>query len=75
VLGAIFITAVPRVIEELSAVPAIQRMLETAGITVYSLNQAVFGLLIVLFLMLEPRGLAAIWLRIRLYFRAWPFSY
>jgi branched-chain amino acid transport system permease protein len=75
VLGAVFITTVPRVIEELSAIPAVERLLETLGITVFSLNQAVFGLLIVLFLILEPRGLAAIWLRIRLYFRAWPFSY
>jgi branched-chain amino acid transport system permease protein len=75
VLGAVFITTIPRVIEEVSAVPAVERLLETAGITVFSLNQAVFGLLIVLFLILEPRGLAAIWLRIRLYFRAWPFSY
>jgi branched-chain amino acid transport system permease protein len=75
ILGALFITAVPRVIEELSAIPAVESMLDTAGITVYSLNQAVFGLLIVLFLMLEPRGLAAIWLRLRMYFKAWPFSY
>lgn len=75
VLGALFITAVPRIIEWLSAIPTVQRMLDTVGVTVYSLNQAVFGLLIVLFLMLEPRGLAAIWLRIRLYFKAWPFSY
>lgn len=75
VLGAVFITAIPRVIEEVSAIPAVEQLLDTIGITVFSLNQAVFGLLIVLFLVLEPRGLAAIWLRIRLYFRTWPFSY
>jgi branched-chain amino acid transport system permease protein len=23
----------------------------------------------------EPRGLAAIWLRVKAYFKAWPFSY
>src|ERR671915_17517 len=33
------------------------------------------GLLIVLFLMFEPRGLAAMWLRLKAYFKAWPFSY
>lgn len=75
VLGAVFITAVPRVIEEVSALPAVASLLDTLGITVFSLNQAVFGLLIVLFLVLEPRGLAAIWLRIRMYFTSWPFSY
>ena len=36
---------------------------------------AIFGLLIVLFLMFEPRGLAAMWLRLKAYFKAWPFSY
>jgi branched-chain amino acid transport system permease protein len=43
--------------------------------TVFSLNQADLRAAHHLFLVLEPRGLAAMWLRIRLYFRAWPFSY
>lgn len=75
VLGALFITAVPRVIEELSSLPAVSTLLDRLGITVFSLNQAVFGLLIVAFLVFEPRGLGAIWLRIRMYFKTWPFSY
>jgi branched-chain amino acid transport system permease protein len=29
----------------------------------------------VLFLVFEPRGLAAMWLRLKAYFKAWPFSY
>ena len=33
------------------------------------------GVLIVAFLIFEPRGLAAIWLRIKAYFKSWPFSY
>jgi len=76
VLGAVFITTIPRVIEEVSAkYQAVEDFLDRIGMTVFSLNQAVFGLLIVLFLVLEPRGLGAIWLRIRLYFKTWPFSY
>ena len=39
------------------------------------LNQIIFGALIVLFLVLEPRGLAAVWQRLKTYLRAWPFSY
>jgi hypothetical protein len=39
------------------------------------LNQALFGVLIIGFRCAEPRGLAALWLRIKAYFRAWPFSY
>ena len=41
----------------------------------FTLNQAIFGLLIVAFLMFEPLGLAEIWRRVRRYFAAWPFSY
>ncbi|HEX9259035.1 MAG TPA: branched-chain amino acid ABC transporter permease [Acidimicrobiales bacterium] len=75
VLGAIFITAIPRLIEELSAHKSVADFLDSVGMSVASLNQAVFGILIVAFLVFEPRGLAAIWLRIRMYFKTWPFSY
>jgi branched-chain amino acid transport system permease protein len=39
------------------------------------LKEVIFGLAIVLFLILEPRGLAEIWNRIKSFFRLWPFSY
>jgi branched-chain amino acid transport system permease protein len=35
----------------------------------------VFGLAIILFLMVEPRGIAALWLRVKAYFLTWPFRY
>jgi len=35
----------------------------------------IFGLLIVLFLLFEPLGLAEIWNRIKRFCRLWPFSY
>jgi branched-chain amino acid transport system permease protein len=77
ILGALFIIGVPRLVESLSdRIPFVAT--DTGGgglITVYSLNQALFGLLIILFLVFEPRGLAAMWIRLRLYFKAWPFSY
>jgi branched-chain amino acid transport system permease protein len=77
VLGALFVTVVPRVIEEISPhLPFVAT--DTGGdgvMTVFSLNQAIFGLLIITFLVLEPRGIAVMWLRLRAYFRAWPFSY
>ena len=34
-----------------------------------------YGLLIIGFLLFEPRGLFGIWIRIRNYWKAWPFSY
>jgi branched-chain amino acid transport system permease protein len=77
VLGAIFLGGLPALIERYSdSIPGVATSAGDDGfISVFSLNQAIFGLLIVLFLVFEPRGLAAIWLRTKAYFRAWPFSY
>lgn len=76
VLGALFITTVPFLIEEWSdRIPGVATQAGESGITVFALNQALFGVLIIGFLVLEPRGLAALWMRIRTYFQAWPFSY
>ncbi|RZS32739.1 amino acid/amide ABC transporter membrane protein 2 (HAAT family) [Herbihabitans rhizosphaerae] len=77
VLGAIFVGALPALIDRYSEyLPGVQTGVGGEGfISVFALNQAIFGLLIVLFLVLEPRGLAGIWLRIKAYFKAWPFSY
>jgi branched-chain amino acid transport system permease protein len=38
-------------------------------------NNVLFGLFIVIFLLFEPRGLAALWLRAKTWFLTWPFSY
>jgi len=77
VLGAIFVGALPALIDEYSsAIPGVATEAGGDGfISVFALNQAIFGLLIVLFLMFEPRGLAGIWFRVKAYFKAWPFSY
>ncbi len=45
------------------------------GLTVFQLNQVLFGLLIILFMIFEPLGLYGIWLRIRNYWKGWPFTY
>lgn len=77
VLGALFVGSLPRLIEEYSgSIPGVSTGAGDEGlITVFALNQAIFGLLIVGFLVFEPRGLAAIWLRLKAYFKGWPFSY
>ena len=38
-------------------------------------QQAAFGIVIILFLILEPEGLAKLWKNVKNYFRVWPFSY
>ncbi len=45
------------------------------GLSVSQLNQVLYGLLIILFLIFEPLGLYGIWLRIRNYWKGWPFTY
>ncbi len=45
------------------------------GLSIFQLNLVLYGLLIVLFLIFEPLGLFGIWLRIRNYWKGWPFTY
>lgn len=40
-----------------------------------AIQQGIFGLVIILFLVLEPAGLAKLWRNIKDYFRVWPYSY
>lgn len=39
------------------------------------LQMSLFGIVIILFLIFEPGGLVAIWVRIRNFFELWPFKY
>ena len=76
VFGAIFVTLLPIVT---------RRVLESAGglffsasdlsAVIPSLRLAIFGGLIIFFLVVEPEGLNRLWRNIRNYFRLWPFSY
>jgi branched-chain amino acid transport system permease protein len=76
ILGALFITLLPRLVEQFSgSIPFITQTATGGGLNVFTFNQIIFGLLIVVFLVVEPLGLAGIWQRIKVYFRAWPFSY
>jgi branched-chain amino acid transport system permease protein len=78
ILGAIFVGGVPELVAKFSHnIPFVSSSPTGEGfhLTVFQLNRMIFGALIVLFLVLEPLGLAAVWLRIKAYFKAWPFSY
>ena len=41
---------------------------------VFAINYAAFGLVMILFLVFEPQGLAGIWRRVQAYFLMWPFK-
>jgi len=43
--------------------------------SVFAWNVVLFGLLIIVFLIFEPLGLYGIWVKIRNYWKRWPFSY
>jgi len=45
------------------------------GVSVFQLNQIIYGLLIIGFLIFEPLGLFGIWIRVRNYWKGWPFTY
>jgi branched-chain amino acid transport system permease protein len=78
IAGAAFVVLLPEVVRNLAPyVPFISSSQgdRTALLTVFQLETILFGGLIILFLVLEPRGLFGLWLRVRNYFKAWPFSY
>ena len=76
IVGALFIAGAPLLIEQYSdSIPLVSFLTDKADLTIATLNQLLFGLVIILFLMLEPRGIAGLWFRLKTYFRAWPFSY
>lgn len=70
ILGAAFMTMVPEVLR------LVIGLLPIEGDTlryVSPVRTIVFGLLIVVFLIFEPQGLAEIWRRVQRFFHLWPF--
>ena len=70
--GTVFMTLVP---EMLKVVVGVLRDVWPDGQAyLFPLRDVVFGLLIVVFLIFEPRGLAEIWNRTKRFFALWPFK-
>jgi branched-chain amino acid transport system permease protein len=76
IFGAIFVTLLPIVL---------RLVLQDVGSLIFSESElanvisgtrlAIFGGLIIFFLIVEPEGLNRLWRNVRSYFRVWPFSY
>ena len=77
IMGALFITSLPRIAQEIAHLfPIISTSTVGGGlINVFQFEAILYGLLIIGFLIFEPRGLFGIWMRIRNYWKGWPFSY
>ena len=75
VLGTVFIVALNEVLSQITEY--LMNVVAAAGaaITIAPLREFVFGLVIVLFVIFEPKGIAEVWRIIRSSFRLWPFSY
>jgi branched-chain amino acid transport system permease protein len=73
IYGSVFMIGLPAYIQQLGdslrdSFPLISQKLP-------AIQLVLFGTVMVLFLLLEPRGLARLWQRARDYFRLWPFRY
>ena len=71
--GAALITLLPALITNTG------RMLQDSAPAIASqlpnIQQASFGLIIILFLVFEPQGLSKLWQNVKDYFYVWPFAY
>jgi branched-chain amino acid transport system permease protein len=75
IAGALFISMLPTFTRMLPEYLPMLSSQSTQTPNVFQVEQIAYGLLIVGFLLFEPRGLYGIWVRIRTYWKSWPFSY
>jgi len=75
VFGAIFITFLNEGLRWMTDILMNVGIFSQAGLNMAPLKEFIFGLAIVLFILIEPRGLAEVWRIVRSNFRLWPFSY
>lgn len=73
IFGAVFITLLPIFLG--MGIDVITLYYPELSHLLSSFKEFAFGLVIILFLIFEPGGLAHIWLNIKKYFKLWPFSY
>ncbi|WP_419393895.1 branched-chain amino acid ABC transporter permease [Cytobacillus praedii] len=73
IYGAVFITLLPVFLR--TGVELVSGVFPDLSNVLNGMKEVVFGLVIILFLIYEPEGLAKIWKNIKDYFKLWPFSY
>jgi branched-chain amino acid transport system permease protein len=75
IFGATFITLLNELLRYVTGLLMNVGFVTSLGLNMAPLREFVFGLAIVLFILLEPRGIAELWRILRSSFRLWPFSY
>jgi branched-chain amino acid transport system permease protein len=73
IFGAIFITLLPEMLR--LATDALGSYWPGLMVIVAPIKMGVFGLVVILFLIFEPDGMAARWNHIKAYWKLYPFSY
>ena len=71
-LGAVFVVLFPYGIEAAMKATALADRLSSL---IFAVNYAAFGLVMILFLVFEPKGLVGIWQRVQAWFLLWPFKH
>ncbi|WP_336205621.1 branched-chain amino acid ABC transporter permease [Nonomuraea sp. LPB2021202275-12-8] len=75
IAGALFISLLQPLTRALPALVPVISGDTTQTPNVFQVETVLYGLLIVLFLVFEPRGLFGLWIRAQNYWKSWPFSY
>ncbi len=75
VIGAVILTWLPYWISGfVQGLPPDWPVVNNLQLGIFALQSAVYGVVIVFFLLFEPRGLIAVWRRIRAWFLLWPYQ-
>jgi len=75
IFGTIFISLLNEALRFMTDILMNANLFGQMTLTMAPMKEFVFGLAIVLFILIEPRGLAEVWRIVRSNFRLWPFSY
>ncbi len=73
ILGASFIILLPEFLNEVMS--GLGGMFPNAAAYLPYVRMISFGLIIVVFIVFEPKGLAEIYERVKKYFKLWPYAY
>lgn len=72
IFGTVFVVLLPYLIDEAADTFTVPARMSTY---LFAVKYASFGLIMIIFLVFEPRGLVGIWKRIQNYFILWPFKH
>ncbi len=72
ILGVVFLRLVSQMIPVVTTIGTIAAASSLLSVT---LNYMIYGLVIILFISLQPEGLLALWKKFKLNYKRWPFGY